>query len=210
MAKRKSVAKRKSADDANQALVTKIPGRILALLSDVPGTTRRKSRTPDEEARKLISAAAREAAAVSASLALPPGPAGLLTILPDLYLVWKIQAQLIADIAALYGRSAELTRESMIYCLFRHGAAQALRDIAARAGERVVFKKASAAVLQTALKAIGVKVAERAMKKSVGRFVPVIGALAVGGYAYYDTSQVGLTAITVYAPSHPAGAPCDA
>lgn len=198
MAKKKAVAKR--TDKNSQALATTISGKILALLSEVPSSTRRKSKRPDEEARKLIAASAREAAAISASLALPPGPVGLLTILPDLYLVWKIQAQLVADIAALYGRSAELSRESMIYCLFRHGAAQALRDIVARAGERLVFKTASATVLERALKTIGVKVAERAMNKGISRFVPVIGALAVGGYAYYDTNQVGITAITVYAP----------
>src|SRR5215831_15052235 len=105
MAKGKSVAKRKSTEtDDSQALATKVTDKILALISEVPSSTKRPSKRPDEAARKLIRAAAREAAAISTSLALPPGPAGLLTIIPDLYLVWKVQAQLVADIAALYGR----------------------------------------------------------------------------------------------------------
>ncbi len=73
---------------------------------------------------------------VSASLALPPGPLGMLTVLPDLFVIWKIQRQLVADIFALHGRTVELTRTHMLYCLFRHMASQVLRDVVVRAGER--------------------------------------------------------------------------
>ena len=31
----------------------------------------------------------------------------MLTVLPDLYLIWKVQRQMVADIFALHGRSAE-------------------------------------------------------------------------------------------------------
>lgn len=34
-----------------------------------------------------------------------PGPLGLLTILPDMYAIWRVQAQLVADIAAVYGKT---------------------------------------------------------------------------------------------------------
>ena len=39
---------------------------------------------------------------------------------------------MVADIVGGNGNKAELTREQMIYCLFRHTAAQAVRDLVAR------------------------------------------------------------------------------
>ena len=62
--------------------------------------------------------------AAAGTLALPPGPLGWLTILPEMLAVWKIQSQMVADIAALYGQKSTLTEEQMVYCLFRHSAAQ--------------------------------------------------------------------------------------
>ena len=61
--------------------------------------------------------------------------------------VWHIQRQLVADIAALYGRTADLGPSQMMWCLFRHTAAQALRDLSVRVGERVVVRPAAQALL---------------------------------------------------------------
>jgi len=33
--------------------------------------------------------------------------------------IWRIQAQLVSDIAGLYGKDLQLTRSHMVYCLFR-------------------------------------------------------------------------------------------
>ena len=78
---------------------------------------------------------------LSGSLALPPGPLGFMTLLPDLYLIWQTQRQMVADIFGVYGRSAELTRTHMLYCLFRHAASQVLRDVAVRGGQRMVIRQ---------------------------------------------------------------------
>jgi hypothetical protein len=119
--------------------------RILQLLerviSEIPETEEAPSRTPDERAREIGRNAAIKAGMVSGGLALPPGPLGLLTILPDLYAIWKIQGQMVADIAGAYGKKGYLNREQMLYCLFRHAAAQALRDIAVRLGERILIRR---------------------------------------------------------------------
>ena len=132
-------------------------------------------------------------------LALPPGPLGWLTVLPEIVGVWKIQAQMVADIAKLYGRSASLTREHMLYCLFRHSAAQVVRDLVVRSGERLLIQRTSIAVIQSIARRIGVRVSERGLASAVSRWLPVIGAVGVGGYAFYDTSQVAKTAIELFA-----------
>jgi len=163
--------------------------------SDVPAATRG---TAEEECRRLASSAANKAALTAGSLALPPGPLGWLTVLPELVAIWRIQGQLVSDIASVYGKTAKLGREQMLWCLFRHTAAQAFRDVAIRVGDRLVFRTAATSVLQRVAGRIGVSVSKRAVGKGISRWLPIVGALGVGAYAYYDTGQVAKTAIDLF------------
>lgn len=138
-------------------------------------------------------------------LALPTGPAGWLTILPELLAVWRIQAQMVSDIAALYGARHAPTREQMLYCLFRHAAAQAVRDVLARATDRWLVQEASGAVLRRAAQAIGLKLTQKVARRGASRWMPLVGAAGVGVYAWLDTRQVARTAISLF--QGPAGRP---
>ena len=42
-------------------------------------------------------------------------------------------------------------------------------------------------------------VSQRVITKSVSRFIPLIGAVGVGAFTYYDTNQVAATAIELFA-----------
>jgi hypothetical protein len=178
------------------------PGRITAAIldfvSEVPGSRIDSTKEPANEARKLASRAAQRAALTAGSLALPPGPLGWLTLLPELIAIWKIQGQMVSDIAAAYGRHASLGREQMMWCLFRHTAAQAFRDLVVRMGDRLIFRRMSWGVAQRVAKQIGVKLTQRTLSKGLSRWLPVVGALGVGAYAYYDTGQVAATAIEMF------------
>jgi hypothetical protein len=173
---------------------------ILEFVSRIPDSEVPKASkgTAEEEARRLASSAANKAALTAGSLALPPGPLGWLTVLPELVAIWRIQGQLVSDIAAAYGKTAKLGREQMLWCLFRHTAAQAFRDIAIRVGDRLVFRTTATSVLQRLAGRIGVSVTKRAVGKGISRWLPVVGALGVGAYAYYDTGQVAKTAIDLF------------
>jgi hypothetical protein len=105
---------------------------------------------------------------------------------------------MVADIAGAFGKTATLSEEHMLYCLFKHSAAQAVRDLVVRVGEREFVKRVSGRVVQGAAAKVGVKVTQRAIAKSVSRWLPVVGVLGVAGYAYYDTAQVGATAISLF------------
>ena len=172
---------------------------ILDVVTSVPATTETAHAQPHERARVIQTAAALKAAAVSGTLALPPGPWGLAVVLPDLLTVWRIQARMVADIAGAFGQSASLSQEHLVYCLFRHAAAQIVRDLTARVGERLVFQRATMRMLQTIAERLGVKVSQRAIAKSAARWLPVVGSIGVAGYAYYDTSQVAATATELFA-----------
>ncbi|HXD38836.1 MAG TPA: hypothetical protein VN624_19435 [Rhodanobacter sp.] len=176
----------------------RIAQAVLDFVSQVPASRIGHSTDPDSEARKLATRAAQRAALAAGSLALPPGPLGWLTLLPELVAIWKIQGQMVSDIAAAYGRHATLGREQMLWCLFRHTAAQAFRDLVVRMGDRLVFRRMSHGVAQRVARQVGAKITQRTLNKGISRWLPVIGALGVGAYAYYDTGQVAQTAIEMF------------
>jgi hypothetical protein len=45
---------------------------------------------------------------------------------------------------------------------------------------------------------IGIKVGQRSFGKAIARYAPLVGALGVGAYAYYDTKKVADTAIELF------------
>jgi hypothetical protein len=45
------------------------------------------------------------------------------------------------------------------------------------------------------LTAVGISVTQRAAGTAASRWLPVVGAAAVAGYAYFDTLQVAKTAV---------------
>jgi hypothetical protein len=180
-----------------QAVTGTIVDAIESAVSHVPASRERAAQQPALAARNLARKAARRAAALSGALALPPGALGMLTVIPDLIAIWRIQAQMVADIAGLYGRELQLTRSHMVYCLFRHAATQLARDVAVRTGERLVFRQLSAGAMRSVLNGVGFNVTQRIAGTAASRWLPVVGAAAVAGYAYYDTMQVAKTAIAL-------------
>lgn len=187
---------------AETSISKRVADAVTDFLTDVPTTREPPAGSKDAaaiRAKAIAREAAIKAAFVSGSLALPAGPAGLLTLLPDLLGVWRIQAQMVADIAGAYGHSATLAREQMMYCLFRHAAAQAVRDLVVRAGERYLIRRASTRTLQGVAQRVGSTVVKRVMAKSAARWLPAIGALGVAAYAFYDTGEVADTALELFA-----------
>ncbi len=174
--------------------VRDVEGAIERAIAVVPAARTHAVSDPAAAADAIARRAARQAALLSGSLALPPGPLGMLTVLPDLFLIWKTQRQMVADIFGVYGRTAELTRVHMLYCLFRHAASQVLRDVVVRTGQRVIAQQVSSGAMRTIINRVGVGVTRRVAGTAATRWVPLVGAAAVGAYAYWDTLQVARTA----------------
>jgi hypothetical protein len=177
---------------------SRLSDKVLALVTQPPEPGCVPSPRASDAAAKAIEAAAAKAGLAAGTLALPPGPLGWATIAPEMLAVWQIQRQLVADIAALYGRSADLGPTQMLWCLFRHTAAQAVRDLTVRVGERVIVRPAAQALLQRVAEAIGVHLGKKAASRMLSRWVPLVGAAGVGAYAYWDTRQVGRAALKLF------------
>ena len=185
-------------DEKMEKIKEKLSALLFELITDIPESLHSPTENSDEKIKKLIRQAAVKASLVSATLAVPAGVTGVLTSIPDIAAIWRIQAQLVSDIAATYGKFAMLSREAMVWCLFRHSAAQLVRDIAVRTGSRIVVQKVSFAVLETLLKKIGLKVSTKFLGRAALRAIPAIGALGNGAYSFYDTTEVGKTAAAYF------------
>lgn len=175
-----------------------ISDAILDLVLQVPTTRESALDQPARRAHTLARQAARNASLMAGSLSLPPGFLGWLTVIPELVGVWRLQAQMVSDIAGVYGKQKNLGREQMLYCLFKHVSAQLFRDVVVRVGERVLVRETSLKFLQALAQTIGVKVTQTVIRKGAARFVPLLGAVGVGAYAYFDTLQVAQNAVELF------------
>ena len=176
----------------------KLENALLDLVLRVPASRESAVENPRIRAQAIGRDASRRASLLASSMALPPGFFGWLTVLPELVAVWKLQTQMVSDIAGVYGKSAAMGREQMIYCMFKHVSAQLFRDVVMRVGERVLVQRVSSAFVQSAVKKLGLKITQSMVGKGVSRFLPLIGAVGVGAYAYFDTTQVARTAIELF------------
>jgi hypothetical protein len=182
----------------SKSLVGQIADSLRHFVSQIPLSNEPRSAAPAERAKAIVLQASSKAALVSGTLALPAGPLGMMTILPDLFEIWSIQKQMVADLAAIYGKSSQLGEREMIYCLFRHAAGQAVRDLVVRAGGRFLVRSTTLGAMQRVLRRVGVSVTQRTASRAISRWVPVAGAIGIGGYAFYDTRQVGRTAMALF------------
>ncbi|HEX4878672.1 MAG TPA: EcsC family protein [Limnobacter sp.] len=170
-----------------------------------------KAKRPYERSKEITQKACAKAAAISGGLALPVGPLGVLTVLPDLVLVWRIQAQMVVDIAAAFGHKPAVTQQDLMHCLFNHVAGTAIReyeraipleqqasqrslldwiDTATRSGGRDVAVRVTKQVGQVILK--------RVAQRTASRIVPLAGAAIVSAYAALDTKEVARTAVEYF------------
>lgn len=179
-------------------ITQKLVKSLYDIISEIPVSRRREESDADAKSRSLIEKSAIKAAFISATLSLPPGPAGYITLFPDLTGIWKLQRNMVSDIAAIYGKKSMLGREQMLYCLFRHSVSQVVRDIMVRTVTRITIEETIAAISEQILRRIGVHLARKTSSRFITRTIPVIGTLGAGAYAYYDTKQVGKTAMGLF------------
>jgi hypothetical protein len=89
----------------------------------------------------------------------------------------------------------------MLYCLFKATAAQAVGVLVVTVGEGVLIRRSTLRFLQSVAARIGVKVTQKLVGRSIVRWLPLLGPLGVGAYAYYETGRVAQTAINLFEKS---------
>jgi hypothetical protein len=166
---------------------------LMELTDDIPPSAD-KGRTALLRARELVAGASFRAADISKLLALQPESMGSSILLNDLAAIWRVQAQLVADIGTVFGKSGKLSEESVISCLLRHAAAQFAREVVTGIGEKLLVHRRSQQPSQSA----GSEIVPRGARQRSSRLLPIMGAIAVAAYAYYDTNRLGQEAIDFF------------
>lgn len=185
--------------EVDSSIIQKIINALMNLLGSIPKSTEdahvhnKKNRCDD-----LTRVACLKCAALAGTAALPPGPMGLATILPEMIAIWRVQQQLVSDIASVYGKTAVLTKEAMLYCLFKHASARLLASVAVNVGGKVLLRRVSLRFFQNILKQVAIKITQRTIAKGLGRWLPIIGSIALAAYAAYETNEIGKNAIELF------------
>ena len=188
----------RGASRTSSCVARRVSDAVRSFVAVIPVSSEPAVSTPCTRSAELCETAARTTAKISGLAALAPGPLGLLTVLPDIVAMLRIQSQLVSDIAAVYGKTGNLSKEHMLWCLFKHSAAQTVRDVVYRVAEHVLIQPLSMHALRKLTQLIGVKLSQRSAGEAIARFLPLVGAAVVAGYAYYDTKKVGAAAIDIF------------
>jgi hypothetical protein len=74
-----------------------------------------------------------------------------------------------------------------------------VRDLVVRVGGRLIAQDVPLRVFERVAQAVGARVTKRLIGGGISRWLPIVGAVGVGAYAWYDTRQVARTAIRLFA-----------
>ena len=146
----------------------------------------------------MIASASHQAFAISTAAALPPGPLGLMTIIPELMAVTKVQMNLIYRIAAYYGKQGQVNA-TLILLIFANEAGLAIgRHIVTRVGTRILIRTLGEESARTAARSVAARIGTRLAKKALGRWVPVVIAPVFGLFSKRLTARIGREAIKLF------------
>ncbi len=166
---------------------------LFRTLIEIPHSHEPEAVDPDVASDKIIRRSCKKAGLLSAALALPTGPLGLITLMPDLTGVWRIQSQMVSDIASAYGERRRLDREQMLFFLFRHSVSHLVGDAITRSGERYVVQKLSEKAFGNIVEKLALRIGSNLTLRATKIVFPLIGSAFLGVYSYHDTLQVGTT-----------------
>jgi len=163
-------------------------------LVEIPQSNEPEAVEPDLSSDRIIKRSCRQAGLLSAGLSIPTGPLGLITLMPDLTGVWNIQSHMVSDIASAYGERSWLTREQMLFFLFRHSVSHLVGDVITKSGERFLVQKLSQKAFDSVVQKLALRISSRLTVRATKIAFPLLGAAFLGAYSYVDTLQVGITA----------------
>lgn len=164
------------------------------LMHFIPAEVDLKGETPEE----MIAAASLKTFGISTAAALPPGPLGLMTILPELLTVTKIQMNLIYRIAAYYGKQGQVNA-TLILLIFANEAGLAIgRRVVTRMGTKLLIRTLGEQSVHSVSRSIAARIGARLTQKAVGRWIPFLLAPLFGLFSKKMTVRIGTEAVKLF------------
>lgn len=147
---------------------------------------------------EMIKEAAQKAFWVSTTMSAVPGPFGLMTILPEIGAVTKVQLTLVYKIAKYFNQLETLNR-SIILLIFANALGLTVgNQLVRRVGMRLIVKALSAPVTERIAQMIGFRIAAGITKRIAGRWLIVIAAPMFGLFSKKMTQKIGAEASSLF------------
>ncbi len=165
------------------------------MMQFVPDTA---SLVVDGTPQEMTRSAAWKAFTVSTGAALPPGPLGWATIVPEIITVTKLQINLIYRIAKYY-RQEQKVNSTILMLIFANEAGLALgRSLTRRVADRLIIRAVGSKAIRPMAQSIGTRIGSRISAKLVGRWIPVILAPVFGAFSKSMTAKIGQIADNLF------------
>ena len=164
------------------------------LMKFAPSSTDISGGTPEE----MVSSASWKAFSISTAAALPPGPLGWATLLPELLAVTKVQMNLVYAIADHYGKKGMINRTIVALIFANQAGVTVGRNVVKKVGSKVVIRTIGSKAVRPIAQKIAARIGARITQKAVGRWVPFVLAPVFGAFSKSMTTDIGNEAIKLF------------
>lgn len=162
--------------------------------SKVDDFSKDSNRPSSYEAQSIVNAYALKCASVSGFAGLVPGPFGMLTVIPDIVMVLRLQTEMLAKLSVAYNKEKSISKELVLFMLFQGVGAAGLQLVVSKA-TKVVVKRASTRIIQRIVAMLGGRILQKAAAQAATRYIPILGSLVMGVWVRYMTIKIGKSAI---------------
>jgi len=148
------------------------------------------------EAQSIVDSYSLKCASVSGLASLAPGPFGMLTIVPDLIIVLRLQTEMLAKLSVAYNKEKAISKELVLFMLFQGVGVTGISFVVVKSTQ-IIVKRASARILQRIVAMLGGRILQRTAGQAVARWIPGLGAAAMAIWVRYMTRKIGTEAINL-------------
>lgn len=146
----------------------------------------------------IINSYATANMAVSGGISLIPGPWGMAAAIPEIVILIRNQLAMIYDIGAAHGKSKIINKE-LLAGVFLSAMGASAGGLLVMQGGKVLVRRASLRVFQKAIVLLAGNVTQKMLKSMVSKWLPFVGAAAMGAWSNYSTRQIGKKAAEILA-----------
>lgn len=132
----------------------------------------------------------------SGGISLIPGPWGMAAAIPEVALIIRNQLAMIYDIGVAYGKSQVLNKE-LLAGVFLSAMGTSTGALLVMQGGKVLVRRVSLRVFQRIVMLLAGKVTQQMLKSLVSKWLPIIGAAAMGAWSNYITRQIGKKSVEI-------------
>lgn len=145
----------------------------------------------------LIARCARDNATISGAAGLIPGPWGMVAVVPEIAAVIKNQIEMVYDIGVANGKEAQITKE-LLAGIVMSAIGSGATSLLVMHGSKVLVKRSSLRVFQKIVSVLAGKVTQQALKASISKWLPIVGAAFMAWLSAHLTNKIGKLANEVF------------